>query len=90
MTAQDRPYAKPYQIRAIRLTCRNCAATINLSPTSREYVPETCPYCKQGWFQRDSKGFTHLTKLIQALDWLTDDGNDNPCHVHFEVMPSKP
>lgn len=90
MTLQNRPYAKPNEIRAIRLTCQKCAASINISPTEREYVPDTCPYCKEVWFQRGSREFTQLTRLIQALDWLNNRGNEAPCHIHFEVMSAQP
>lgn len=90
MTLQDRPYAKPSEIRAIRLTCRKCMASIDISPTERGYVPDTCPYCKEVWFQRGSGEFTQLTRLIQALDWLNDRGNEARCRIHFEVTSAKP
>jgi Zn-finger nucleic acid-binding protein len=90
MTPQDRPHAQPSKIRAMELTCRKCKASISLTPSSREYVPEVCPYCKAAWFQRGSQEAAHLAKLLQALHWLNGSEKDAPCDVHFEVTSLRP
>jgi hypothetical protein len=51
MVWEERFLATPDDVISLRLTCIKCNASINLPWGDREYVPDTCPYCSEGWFK---------------------------------------
>jgi hypothetical protein len=70
----------------IRFTCQKCTASLNIpTNTNSEYIPETCPYCKEPWFLKRSADLNAATWLIQALSSLRNRGKDAPCGISFEL-----
>lgn len=86
MVWQDRYYAEPKDILSIRLTCKRCDGDANVPIGAKDYLPEACPYCHEGWFTRGSSDLEHLAGLVQALKALRQRGKDALCKIHF-VLP---
>jgi ribosomal protein S27AE len=85
MVWEERLFAEPKDVISIRLTCGRCNASLNLPWGDREYVPDTCPYCNEGWFKAGSSDRKFITWLIQSMNGLRQRGSDASCGVHFEL-----
>jgi hypothetical protein len=85
MVWEERFYAEPKDIFSIRLTCRKCQASSTIPLGDREYIPETCSYCHEGWFTKGSTDHKYLTWLLQSLIGLRRRDTDALCNIHFEL-----
>jgi hypothetical protein len=88
MTLEQRYVADVNDIIAIRLTCNKCTASINIPFSQRDYLPESCPYCRESWFIPKSNDFNHTAWLLAGISSLRERGENQPCQIAFELpMP---
>jgi hypothetical protein len=85
MTLQERYIANVRDILSIRLLCTKCKASLNVPFGKREYIPETCPYCKENWFRSGSTEHNHLMWLLMAMSAFRDLKESQPCEVSLEL-----
>jgi hypothetical protein len=85
MVWEERFYAEPKDISAIRLTCKECQSSTAIPIGTREYVPESCAYCKTQWFDKASTDFQLVGWLLQGLSGLKQRKAGAACGIHLEL-----
>ena len=85
MVWEERFFADLKDIISIRLMCMKCQSATTLPFGQGQYVPETCPICKEGWLQGGSSDHQKVGWLLQSLNALRDRSDKAMCKIHIEL-----
>ena len=85
MVWEERFYAEPKDIISVRLTCMKCQSATTLPFDQGEYIPETCPICKEGWLLGGSSDYQKVGWLLQSLNALSERSDKALCKIHIEL-----
>jgi len=89
MVWEERFYAKPKDILSIRLKCRKCEGALIIPLTGdSDYIPESCPYCRESWLHSGSQDYNTIHHLIQSLKGLRQRSEKAQCDLYFELPGS--
>ena len=73
-------------IKAVRLLCHKCKASVSLPPADiRKEPPEECVNCGEGWFGSNTVEMSELKHLLKALRDLSQRDGTPVCQVRLEV-----
>lgn len=85
MTITHGLFAGLEDIKAVRLTCKNCGLVTSIPVVSIQNWPLTCGNCAESWFLRGSIERESLVKLMDALTTLSKRGQDAATLIQFEL-----
>lgn len=85
MVWEERFYAEPKDVLAIRIVCTECEASLSFPFGATNYVPERCPYCPSQWFSKGSMDLQKVNRLIDGIKGLRERGNDSLCKIAMEL-----
>lgn len=87
MTLYKRYLLDMTDLLSLRMTCRAdaCKASLSISISGRQYVPEACPYCSTPWLDKQGSDHTALLRFVDAVHVLQSRGKDAASHWQVEI-----
>jgi hypothetical protein len=91
MTAEQITLIEPSDLRAIRLVCSKCRASVTVRLNETVSIPTKCPVCEMNWNETRSLATPHAAlALANALKAFCEtDRQDRRFMLHFEMPTPK-
>jgi len=86
MTSENVIRAGLEDVRAIRVQCADCKASVTFSPDSWEKIPYSCANCGKQWIVNNSADAKHM-EALQRLFTQFRGTNERNFSVQFELLP---
>lgn len=90
MTSEHITILEPNDLRAMRIVCKKCRASISVQLDETIRFPTECPLCREEWREAAYGNLTTAEALGRALKaWQSTERQDQQKYnVRFEVQTS--